>query len=132
VTTVETERDQARRLVSQLVKRGALIVSAGCPLVQAAGRGMAIALAAGTLRGCPHRAAERGVALTVIPMYGFHETAFGPHCHECFQLLPAQTVCQVCLRAPSPGLRTVLHWDRRRATVLIGRLCRDCRPGRVS
>jgi hypothetical protein len=130
---VSDERDLARRYVRSLTTQGALLIPPNCTFVRIAIELMDLALRAGQLHGCEHRAHETKPRFTVIPTYGDPGHALGPHCLDCFERLPAQLVCQVCLRTPSPGLRTVVFWNRRHQTrVMLGRLCRDCRPGRVS
>lgn len=130
---VEAERDLARRYVRRLVAHGALLVPSSCTFVRTAIHTMEHALLAGYLHGCEHRAREADALFTIVPTAAPDGHVLGPHCEQCYADLPTRLVCEVCQRAPSPGLRTVVCWDRHHpTTVMVGRLCRDCRPGRVT
>lgn len=131
VADVDGERDKARRLVKRLTAMGALLVPAGCPFTKTSVQILGRALLLGELKACPHRTTEPA-AMSLVPTYGPLGTVFRAHCWPCFEAIPTQLVCQVCTRTPSPRLRTIVYWDRSSATLLVGRVCRDCRPGLVA
>jgi hypothetical protein len=125
--TTLAERRGARRYVDRLVKRGAIVAPLRCPFVEA------FLLTTDQLPLCAHKDEELRAGLAVLPTFdGTDSRMMRLMCLECFEAEPLQRWCQVCERRPSPGLRTIVARPSAHAVVLVGRICRDCRPGRVA
>lgn len=131
MTAVAADSAAARRTLRRLVKSGGLLIPAHSPFGRISFEFMEALLEDGKLQSCNHLAEHKRIDPSFVPTYP--PQPFVVVCASCFSDDPVPAFCQVCLTPTPPGLRTVITRDPANSGIrFVGRLCRDCRPGRVA
>lgn len=131
-TASAEDREAARKVLKKIVRRGGLIVPPGSPFAQTVVEVLDMFRHDGTVTGCEHVAARPDTGDLGHVVIATWVTGGPLWCGDCYAASPPLTHCQVCLRMPSPGLRTVVARHPGDGVLIIGRLCKTCRPGRVA